>query len=401
VTKKQLAEDEKALADLNTECDAKSKEYEANQVVRAAELEAIKKAIEIISSGAVSGAGEKHLPQFQQVSATSMSQLRSSEREDPDVRQRVMSYLQGRAQKLGSRYLSLVAARAADDPFKKVKKMIKDLIVKLMEEANAEADKKGFCDAELATNKQTREIKQAEADELAAEIEKGTALSAQLTTEIADLSEAIAQLQKAMAEATELRAEEKAKNAAIVADATGAQAAVEAAIKVLKDFYDNPTGAALLQSMNQAASLAQEMKAASKEPYTGMSSESGGIFGMLEVILSDFARLQTETETAEDEAETAYTKFMNESEEDVAVKDTTMKHLEAKKQRTDEAVAQAKKELELTQEELDAALAYFEKLKPDCLDTGLSYEERVRKRKEEIVSLQEAFKILDGEEIPM
>jgi uncharacterized coiled-coil DUF342 family protein len=215
-----------------------------------------------------------------------------------------MSYLQGRAQKLGSRYLSLVAARAADDPFKKVKKMIKDLIVKLMEEANAEADKKGFCDAELATNKQTREIKQAEADELAAEIEKGTALSAQLATEITDLSEAIAQLKKAMAEATELRAEEKEKNAAIVADAKGAQTAVEAAIEVLKGFYDNPTGAALLQSMDQAASLAQEMKSASKEPYTGMQSGSGGIIGMLEVILSDFARLQTDTETAEDEAKT-------------------------------------------------------------------------------------------------
>ena len=84
-----------------------------------------------------------------------------------------------------------------------------------------------------------------------------------------------------MTEATELRAEGKAKNAAIVADATGAQAAVEAAIKVLKDVYDNPTGAALLQSMNQAASLAQEMKATSKEPYTGMSSGSGGIDGLL------------------------------------------------------------------------------------------------------------------------
>ena len=101
--------------------------YAKNQVVREAELEAIKKAIEVISSDAVSGAGEKHWPQFQQVSATALSQLRSSSREDPDVRQKVMSYLQGRALKLGSRYLSLVAARAADDPFKKVKKMIKDL----------------------------------------------------------------------------------------------------------------------------------------------------------------------------------------------------------------------------------------------------------------------------------
>ena len=82
-----------------------------------------------------------------------------------------MSYLQGRALKLGSRYLSLVAARAADDPFKKDKKMIKHLIVKLMKEANAEADKQGFCDEEPAMTMQTREIKQGEADEPSAEIE--------------------------------------------------------------------------------------------------------------------------------------------------------------------------------------------------------------------------------------
>ena len=104
VSEKQRAEDEKALADLNTECAVKSQEYEKNQVVRAAELEAINQAIAIISSDAVSGAGEKHWPQFQQVSATALSQLRSSSKEDPDVRQKVMSYLQGRAQKLGSRY---------------------------------------------------------------------------------------------------------------------------------------------------------------------------------------------------------------------------------------------------------------------------------------------------------
>ena len=71
----QLTENEKALVDLHTECAVKSQEYEKNQVVRAAELEAIKKVIEIISSDVVSGAGEKHWPQFQQVSAIALSQL--------------------------------------------------------------------------------------------------------------------------------------------------------------------------------------------------------------------------------------------------------------------------------------------------------------------------------------
>ena len=60
-----------------------------------------------------------------------------------------MSYLRGRAQNLVSRYLSLQAARSASDL---LNSMIRDLIVKLMEEANAEADKKGICDAERATN---------------------------------------------------------------------------------------------------------------------------------------------------------------------------------------------------------------------------------------------------------
>ena len=53
---------------------------------------------------------------------------------------------------LGSRVLSALAVRVEADPFAKVKKMIKDFIVKLMEEANEEAEYKGWCDTELSTN---------------------------------------------------------------------------------------------------------------------------------------------------------------------------------------------------------------------------------------------------------
>merc|ERR1719160_1164864 len=130
------------------------------------------------------------------------AQLRSAAYESPEVRQRVARFLQQRASKLGSRYLSLIAARAAEDPFKKVKKMIKDLIVKLMEEANEEADKKAFCDTELATNKQTRDIKTAEVEELRAGIEKATAEITDLATEITELSDAIKAIRESQAQAT-------------------------------------------------------------------------------------------------------------------------------------------------------------------------------------------------------
>merc|ERR1719217_866205 len=141
------------------------------------------------------------------------------------------------------------------------------------------------------------------------------------------------------------------------------------------------------------------MDQAQKAPYGGMQSASGGIMGMLEVILSDFARLQTETEMAESMAQNDYEKFMDESQEDAEVKAAEMDHKEKKKLGTDEANRNLKKELALTQEELDKALDYYDKLKPDCVDQGLSYEDRVAMRKEEIESLKEALKILTGEDI--
>jgi len=40
-----------------------------------------------------------------------------------------------------------------------------------------------------------------------------------------------------------------------------------------------------------------------------------------------------------------------------------------------------------------------DKLKPSCVDSGVSYEYRVARRKQEIQSFQEALQILNGEDI--
>merc|ERR1719152_475348 len=111
----------------------------------------------------------------------------------------------------------------------------------------------------------------------------------------------------------------------------------------------------------------------SSAPYKGMQDESTGVVGMLEVILSDFARLESETSSDEDAAQAAYEKFMDDANEDAAVKQAEVDHKTTKKQRTDAALADLKKDLEATQEELSAAMAYYDKLKPDCVDMNLSY----------------------------
>merc|ERR1719454_2304886 len=176
--------DAKYLADLTATCEQKASDFESRQQLRADEIVAIEKAIEIISSGAVSGNADKHLPAFMQKS--SFAQLRSDL--TTQAQARVAVYLQSRAKQLNSRILSTIAARASDDPFKKVKKMIKDLIVRLMEEANEEAEHKGWCDTELSTNEQTRKEKTEAVETLHAEIDELSASIAKLTQEITDLT---------------------------------------------------------------------------------------------------------------------------------------------------------------------------------------------------------------------
>merc|ERR1719240_156159 len=129
--------------------------------------------------------------------------------------------------------------------------MIKDLIVRLMEEANEEAEHKGWCDTELSTNEQTRKEKTAAVETLHAEIDELKASIAKLGQEITDLAAEIAAIDKAVAEATAIREKEHEENTATIADATEAQTAVAQAVTVLKEFYEKAGEATALVQVQQ------------------------------------------------------------------------------------------------------------------------------------------------------
>jgi len=311
------------------------------------------------------------------------------------VQSNVAAFLKGAAKRLDSRVLSMVAMHVQSDPFEKVKKMIKDLIVRLMEESTEEAEHKGWCDTELSTNKQTRADKAESVDLLTAKKDQLTADISKLAEDIADLSDAIAAIDVAVAKATEVRSAEKEKNAKTVADAQEAQEAVASAIQILNEFYAKAaTSTSLLQSKHKA-----KEEPFGDEPYQGMGASGGGVIGMLEVIQSDFARLEAETRSAESEGENDFETFGFESDKDKAVKQTDLDHKTKTKTEKESELNDTTKDLTATQAELDAALAYYDKLKPSCVDAGMSYEERVKQREEEIESLKEALRILEGEDI--
>jgi len=396
--KRTKAEDEKYSADLTVMCEEKSSDFESRQKVRAEELEAIDKAMEIIGGKSVAGAGTKHLPELVQTKKlhVSLSQLRSNVQKPGQSA--AASFLQAQGRMLQSRVLSALAAHMSADPFVKVRKMISNMLLKLEQEANEEAEHKGWCDAEMGSNQQTRDSKTTKVEMLTAQIDELNAANQKLTTEIADQTQEISEIDAAVAEATQIRQAEKAKNTATIADAGSAVGAVEQATKVLRNFYAKASSATAFVQGRAKKGPADEVPGTWDEPFTGSGGE-GGVLGMLEVILSDFQRLESETTANEDAAAQEYEKFSADSADDRESKRKSSYHKGNEKSSVEHDTHLAKKDLAVTQKELNAAQEYYEKLKPSCVDAGVSYADRVKQREEEIDSLKEALTIMEGNEV--
>ncbi|CAK9019422.1 Uncharacterized protein SCF082_LOCUS14501 [Durusdinium trenchii] len=387
-TRAAKASDVKYATDLKATCEKKEAAYQQRQETRKEELEAIAKAQEIISSGTVAGNADKHLPGLLQRSKLTALAFLRAEHAAHRGQDQVARFLQRKADQLKSRMLSALAVRVSADPLSKVKTMIEQLMEKLTQQAKEENTKSAWCETELASNKQTRETKTDAVDSLQAEIDQLKASIAKLGDETTTLSKELTELDEAMTKATALRQKETEKNSLTIADAKEAQEAVAQALQVLKDFYAKASGATALLQRSSAPDVFGD------EPYTGMGSEGGGVVGMMEVVESDFARLEAETTSAEEASKKEYDEFMEDSKIDKASKETALKQKRGKTSTQNQELSTASGDLENTQKELSAAKEYFEKLKPDCIDIGPSYAERKAQREQEMQDLREALEML-------
>merc|ERR1719160_923016 len=203
--------------------------------------------------------------------------------------------------------------------------MIKDLIKKLEADAEAEATQKAFCDKAMEKATTARDTAIAGVEEMTATIDKKKAEIADLVAAIDELSNQIAELRKGLYEAEQLRAEEKADNEETLKMANDGKDSIEQAIKVLKDFYGE-----FIQTSFVPKGAGRDGKTVSDlAPDTGFTGEYGGnkgaaegIFGFLEVILSDFKRTIKTTEEAEEKAADAHEKYKADTEADIETKST-------------------------------------------------------------------------------
>merc|ERR1719401_1607009 len=242
-TKGDKAEAEQDLRDTKATFAAKTATFNANQALRKGELEALSKAIEIISSPSVADSYKEHI-NLAQVKGVSLLQT-ESRRQQNVARLQAAEYLRRRAKALSSKVLASFASQVAANPFEKVIGMIESLLEKLKAEAAAEAEHKAWCDEQLHENKLKRNRLTVAVNKLLAEIDEAAATIDTLAAEIDTLVTEQAELAKAMAEATKVRTEENAANTVTIADAEAGQVAVKDALATLREFYSSQ--AAFLQ----------------------------------------------------------------------------------------------------------------------------------------------------------
>lgn len=368
---------------LSSECSLKGNQFKQRQQLRQEELEAIDKAVEILGAK-VAGNAEKH-----EGNRISLVQLEA----DEPRKNACLNYLQKQIQKSHSTILTQVAAAVKADPFKKITTMIKTMIMKLQEEATAETTQNSFCEKALDENKHNTKEAKTKVLKLSARKDNLESKIASHSDTIELLQQEIAELNENKAEAIATRAEEKAENKQTIQEASESLEAVTEATAVLKEFYAKAEKAqSFVQQQEQP-----ESPEIWDENYKGLQAENGGIIGMLEVIASDFARLKSETETEEESSQKKFEEFLGVTKISLATKSTQLKLNKKHLAKAKEDHGSTTADLERENKKLKNAYEQYDKLKPNCVDAGLSLAEKQARRKEEVESLKQALAILSGD----
>merc|ERR1719503_402220 len=284
---------------------------------------------------------------------------------DSAKRSKVVTILKQLGQTHHSFAFAQMASMASSDPFVKIRGLIEDMIAKLVKEAEEEATQKAFCDAEMGKSKKSQDDKTMTLDKLQARIDGATSTISENTEAIKTLEAEVAEIDKAQAEATAIRTKEHEDYLVASKDFKDSAEAVAKAIEVLKNFYEGSSFIQLSATTN------------SKQPELGgaKSDIAHTIISVLEMSEEDFTTLLAETEATEDEAAKAFKALSDENKMSKATKETEAKGKASEVKSLTVQLGHGQEDHASVSSELDAVNAYIDKLRPQCEEKAMSYEQ--------------------------
>merc|ERR1719266_985042 len=212
-------------------------------------------------------------------------------------------------------------------------------------------------------------------------------MSEQLAKEIKEAKEQMATAQAEIKKATQAREAENAEFQTTVADQRATQTILKKALLRLKDFYKKGLGKKLV--------LAQQEPPVKFNAYKDNAGASP-VMGLIEQIIEDSKKVESEATTSEYKAQADYESFVKDStalvkqlNEAVVVKNKASATAESE-------LAEAKGDHEAAVGELESLAAYEADLHGECDFVLKNFDIRQKARLQEIEAIQAAKAILSG-----
>merc|ERR1712078_751209 len=381
-TKKSLSADEQFLMMPKEKCSMTDAEWEERQKTRQAEMEAVSKALAILS-------GDDAHDLFTRTFNPSLLQKENAMHSER--RAQASKLLSAVAHKTQNPRLATLAVRVRLDAFTRVKKAIDDMVAQLLKEKEDEIKHKDFCVEEFNTNELQTEKKEREKADLTAKIEDLELTIKQLTEAIDALKAEIAEMQVQLKRAGEDREKENKEFQMTVADQRATQKLLTAALNILKGFYEKKAKAALLQAGQPAGPPPPPGFEAYKK-----NAAAGGVMGMIQQIINDAKAMESETNRSEEDAQKAYEDFVKDTNMSIEEKSKDIVNKSESKAKAEADLVEAKENKEAVMLELEQLANYKAELHSSCDFVMKNFEIRQTVRDEEIEALKQAKAILSG-----
>lgn len=430
-TEKALVEDQQFLADLDNNCDTKTKEWEDIKKVRAEELLAIADTIKILNDDDALELFKKTLPS----PVASLVQVQVS---GANVRARALAQIKEalHASKTVQPQLNLIAialhGKSAGE-FDKVLKMIDEMVALLKEEQVSDDDKKQYCESEFDKTDDKKKALDRSVSDSEKAIADAQESIATLTSEIEALTEGIQKLDRSVTEATEQRKEQNEDFKEWMAQDAAAKELLEFAKNRLNKFY-NPklyvppperelsaedqivvsfggtaaptpapggiagTGVEVFAQVSgqHEGKVAPPPPPETFGPYTKKSQESTGVIAMMDMLIADLDKEMTIAEQDEKDAQADYESMMEESAKKRASDSKSITEKEGLKAETQAALQKHTDDKSAATKELMGTLETIQALHAECDWLLQNFEARKGARASEIDSLVKAKGVLSG-----
>merc|ERR1719171_2241467 len=200
--------------------------------------------------------------------------------------------------------LSTLAVSVGLDSFTQIKKAMDSMVADLKKEQEEEVKFKTYCNKELNMNEKETYEKTEKKEDLEALIAKLTKLLKKLSEEIAEAKEEVAETETAIKKASQVREGENAEFQTVVVDQRATQEILTKALLRLKDFYKKAKGGAFAQ-----AAQTPPVKFNTYKKNAGASP----VIGMIEQIIEESKKLESESVSGETEAQASYETFVKDS----------------------------------------------------------------------------------------